>query len=136
MTATAGDLLLDEPWVRITWDPSLNCLRSEWKAYATSAEYRAALLTALRTLESTQLTTYLSDARKFKVLVHEDQDWFANVWIPRAVRAGLRRVAFVTAEAGLGKVTVEDVVAREKNQRVDMQAFQSMGTAQAWITAA
>ena len=120
----------------MTWNPALNCLHTEWKAFANSAQYRAALLTAAQALEANRLTTYLSDARQFRLLVHEDQEWFANVWIPRAVRAGLRRVAFVTAHAGLGKVTIEDVVARERNQRLKMQTFESMGTAQRWLTAA
>jgi len=48
-----GDLYLDEPWVSIRWDDAHHCVYTEWKAFANSAEFRAALMTALDAIKET-----------------------------------------------------------------------------------
>jgi hypothetical protein len=102
----AGDLYLDEPWVSIRWDAANNCLHTEWKAFANSAEFRAALMRALVAIKDRRSVGYLSDTRKVRVVVHEDQAWANEVWIPLLAQAGVKRFALVTAASGLGKLTV------------------------------
>jgi len=84
--APPGDLYLDEPWVSIRWDDAHHCVHTEWKAFANSAEFRAALMRALDAIKETGSSRYLSDTRKVKVVVHADQAWANEVWIPLLVR--------------------------------------------------
>ena len=70
----AGDLYLNEPWVSIRWDDVHHCVHTEWKAFANSAEFRAALMRALDAIRDKGSIRYLSDTRKVKVVVHAGLD--------------------------------------------------------------
>jgi hypothetical protein len=131
--APAGDLYLDEPWVSIRWDGVHRCVHTEWKAFANSAEFRAALMKALEAIKDRRAVSYLSDTRKVKVIVHEDQTWANEVWRPLLVKAGVKRFALVTAASGLGKVTVEEVVKLVDNRGVLMRSFATLEEARSWL---
>ena len=68
------------------------------KAFANSAEFRAALMRALDAIRDKGSNRYLSDTRKVKVVVHDDQAWANEVWIPLLVAAGVKR--FVAGDSG------------------------------------
>jgi hypothetical protein len=78
----------------------------------------------------------VSDARKVKVIVHEDQKWILDKWMPLAQQAGLKRLAFVTAPTGLGKLTVEDVSDLVDHNELQSRTFDSMSAARQWASEA
>src|SRR4029077_19090433 len=98
-TPLEAQIYLDEPYLSIRWRSVPQILHAEWKGFATSTEYRAALLTGLRAIREHHVTGYVSDARKAKLVVADDVKWVGEVWLPAAVAAGLKRMAMVTAEA-------------------------------------
>ena len=128
------ELFLEEPWVVIRWDSAHNCVHTEWKAFANSAEFRGALLRALEAIKEKRAASYLGDGRKVKVIVREDQEWVNEVWIPLAAAAGLKRVALVTAASGLGRGNVEDAVKLVDNRLLLMHSFDSVDAAQKWLS--
>jgi hypothetical protein len=128
-----GDLYLDEPWVSIRWDGVHHYVHTEWKGFATSSEFRAALMRALDPIREKRSVGYLSDTRKVKVIVHTDQAWANEVWIPLLVKAGVKRFALVTAASGLGKMNVEDVIHLVDNRGVLMRGFDSLVDARQWL---
>ena len=134
--SAAGDLYLDEPWVSIRWDAVNNCVHTEWKAFANSAEFRAALMRALVAIKDRHSVGYLSDTRKVKVIVHEDQAWANEVWIPLLAAAGVKRFALVTAGSGLGKLTVEDIIKLVDNRPLLMKGFATVDEALSWLAGA
>ena len=107
-------------------------LYAEWKGYATSEEFRAALLTGIRAIRERHVTGYVSDARRSKVIGREDMEWVSKVWLSQAVAAGLKRMAMVTAEAGLGKLIVEEVVHDVDAHGLAMRKFNSVSEATTW----
>jgi hypothetical protein len=129
----AGDLYLDQPWVSIRWDNIRQCVHTEWKAFANSDEFRAALMRALDAIRDHHSVAYLSDTRKVKVVVPADQEWANKVWIPLLVSAGVKRFALVTATSGLGKLNVEDVIKLVDNRGLLMQGFNTMDSARMWL---
>ena len=135
MTPT-GDLYVDEPYLSIRWDSLHQHVHSEWRAFATSAELRPALLKGIKAIKDHKAVAYVSDARKVKVVVHEDQKWIKEHWMPLAVEAGLKRIAFVTAATGLGKLTVEDLVPMVSGDRLQSRTFDSMAAARKWVSEA
>ena len=130
------EVILDETWVTITWDNAHRSVHTEWKAFATSAEFRSALMTALEAIKEKRAIAYLGDGRKVKVIVRKDQEWVKQVWIPLAVAAGLKRVAVVTAASGLGKGNVEDAVRLVDDRGLLMHSFDSVDAARKWIAEA
>src|ERR1700682_2957455 len=97
------ELYLDEPYLSIRWRSIPQILYAEWKGFATSAEFRAALLTGVRAIRERHVVGYVSDARKMKLVLTEDEKWAREVWLPQAVDAGLKRMAVVTAASGMAK---------------------------------
>ena len=108
-------------------------VHSEWRAFANSAELRAALLTGIQAIRDHKATAYVSDARKFRVIVRDDQEWIKEKWMPLAVSAGLKRIAFVTAPTGLGKLTIEDVSGLVNQGGLQSRTFDSMTAARQWV---
>ena len=103
------------------------------QGFANSAEFRAALGKGLQAIRDRHAVSYISDTRKIKVIVHEDQKWANETLIPLLAAAGLKRLAMVTAEAGLGKVTVEEIVKMVDNKALLMRTFDSMPAAMRWV---
>ena len=127
---------VNEPWLHMWWDSEHECLRSQWKAFANGAEIRASLMKALEAIRERHAVRYVSDTRKFKVIVQEDQKWVNDTWVPLAAAAGLKRCGVVTADTGLGKVTVEEVVAQVDDRGFLLHRFASVDAAMKWAAEA
>jgi hypothetical protein len=67
------DVYVDEPYLSIRWDGAHRHVHSEWRAFANSAELRSGLLKGIRAISDHKAVAYVSDARKLKVIVPEDQ---------------------------------------------------------------
>lgn len=131
-----GDIYVDEPYLSISWDGLHQHVYTQWKAFANSAELRAGLLKGIRAIREHKAVAYVSDTRKVKVIVPDDQQWIKETWLPQAVGAGLKRIAFVTAPTGLGKLTVEDVAGLIDGDRLQSGTFDSMAAARKWVSEA
>jgi hypothetical protein len=130
------DVYVDEPYLTIRWDSVHRHVLSEWRAFANSIELRSCLLKGIQAIRDNQAAAYVSDARKLKVIVHDDQKWIHDKWMPLAQEAGLKRLAFVTAPSGLGKLTVEDVSGLVDHQELQSRTFDSMSAARQWVSEA
>src|SRR5487761_241850 len=129
----ANDFYVDEPYLSIRWDGVHKHVLSEWKGFANSAELRAGLLKGIEAISDNHAAAYISDARKLRVIVHEDQRWVQETWLPLAMQAGLRRLAFVTAATGLGKATIEDVVVLVDDHGLQSRTFSTVVAARQWV---
>lgn len=126
----SDETYLDEAYLTIRWRSVPQILYAEWKGFATSGEFRAALLTGVRAIREKHVTGYVSDARKAKVFVTEDQKWAMDVW--QAVAAGLKRMAMVTAPAGPAKAITQDVAQQIDKHGLSMRTFDSIAAATVW----
>jgi hypothetical protein len=123
---------LDAPYLSIRWRAVPKILYAEWKGFATSAEFRAALLVGIEAIRERHVAGYVSDARKAKVVVAEDEQWARAVWLPQAVDAGLKRMAIVTASTGLAKHAFESAATQIDSHGLSMRTFDSVTSATVW----
>jgi len=123
----------DEPWVSVRWEDEYQSVHTEWKAFANSQEFRSALMKVLDAVRENHAVRYLSDTRKVKVIVHEDQRWADETWFPLVAAAGLKRFAAVTARAGLGKLTVEEVFDAIHLKGFELCKFRTVAEARRWL---
>jgi hypothetical protein len=130
--ANRGDVYADEPWLLIRWDSTHKCIHSEWKGFANSAEFRAGVMKGVEAVRDRHVKGYVSDTRKVKVIVHEDQKWANEVVTPLLVGAGLKRMAVVIAEAGLGRVTVEETLRMVEDKQLLVRTFHTVPEALKW----
>jgi len=126
------ETFLDEPYLSIRWRAVPKILYAEWKGFATSAEFRAALLTGIRAIRERHVVGYVSDARKAKVVLPEDEKWGREVWLPQAVAAGLQRMAVVTAPTGLAKAVFDSAASAIDSHGLSMRTFNSVAAATVW----
>lgn len=131
-----NDVYVDEPYLTIRWDKVHHHVLSEWRAFANSDELRTSLLKGIQAIRDNRAAAYVSDARKIKVIIHEDQRWIKEKWMPLAQEAGLKRLAFVTAPTGLGKLTIEDVSGLVDHEELQSRTFDSMSAARQWVSEA
>jgi len=129
----ANDIYVDEPYLSIRWDVLHNHVFSEWRGFANSAELRRCLLKGIEAIRDNRAAAYVSDARKLKVIVREDQEWIKETWMPLAINAGLKRLAFVTSSTGLGRLTIADVVTLVDDHGVKSRTFDSLTAARQWV---
>jgi len=124
---------VDEAYLSIRWDTVHKHVHAEWRAFANSAEFRAGLTKGIQAIRDHHAAAYVSDSRKVKVIVHDDQTWIKEKWLPLAKQAGLKRIGFVTAETGLGKLCVEDVAAMCADGGLGSRTFGSMEAARKFV---
>lgn len=127
------DVYLNEPWMHISWDRAHNCVLSQWKGFATSAQFRLAGMTGLQAVREKHATGYVSDSRLIKVILHEDQMWTSETLFPMMGAAGLKRIGVVTAEAGLGKAMVDEIAVMAGDRSIRMRTFDSVVAAMQWV---
>jgi hypothetical protein len=129
-----SDVYVDEPYLSIRWDGLHKHVFSEWRGFANSAELRSSFLKGIQAIRDNRAAAYVSDARKLKVLIHDDQKWIQETWMPLAIQAGLKRLAIVTASTGLGKLTIEDVVVLIDDHGLRSRTFDSLAPARKWVS--
>jgi hypothetical protein len=129
-------IYVDEPWLLMRWDAVHQLVHSEWRAFANSVELRASLLRGIDAIKDHNAVGYITDTRKVKVVVHDDQEWIKEIWLPLAIKAGLKRIAVVTATHGLGKLTVEDVVGLADDRGLQSRTFDSVEAGSQWASQA
>jgi len=133
--STSNKVYLDTPYVSVRWEGVGNWLFVEWKAWANSSEYRAALETVILALRESRATRNLIDATRAGVVADDDQTWLIEDWIPRAAAAGRRWTAIVIPRSTLGRTISENIGRREKpNPRTEARYFDTVEDAAAWLS--
>jgi hypothetical protein len=146
MTSSAEDAVyVDERWLLMRWDGEHQCLLAEWKGFATSAEFRGALLKAIDVIRERNGAGFVTDTRKLELVSDDDQRWLITTWPPLAIAAGLKRLAIVMAKTGLSKMAIEDMIKAGAIQAerepaagepaFESRTFESVTEAVRWVTA-
>ena len=117
----------------IGYDADVPCVVMTWKGYANTREFRDANERILAFLAERKASKMLGDIRDFVLIGAEDQTWLSTDWIPRAVQAGLRKVALITPVFYFNKVAVESVGERLDPEALKLQHFDSAPAAREWL---
>lgn len=124
----------DAPYMSIRSDPERNCVVAEFKAFATSAEFRRGTMKILDAITERHADTLISDNRKLEVVTDADQMWIRDTWVPIAVAAGLRRIAVVLAKQGLGKFASQEIISHFPDSTFVTRTFDSLDEARKWVS--
>jgi hypothetical protein len=132
--SSANDVFVDEPWLFMRWDQPSGGIFAEWKAFATSEEFRGALTKAIEIIRDRRAMCFVNDTRKLELITDEDQRWILQTWTPQAVSAGLKRIAIVIARTGLSKMAVEEMFKEQASARVESRTFDALPDAMQWVS--
>jgi hypothetical protein len=123
-----GDLELT-----IDYDADIPCVVMIWKGYATSAAFREGNAQVLAQITQRRASKLLGDVTDFVLIGAEDQAWLNEVWIPRAMHAGLRKVALVQPNFYFNRVAIDSVAQKLDRDRVELGFFDNRDAAKEWL---
>ena len=127
-------IYLDKPWLVIRWDADDRCVHAEFKAFATSAEFRSGCQTIIAAIEDRKAVSLISDNRRLEGVTGEDQLWLRDTWFPLAVATGLTRIATVLSPRGLGRIASEEIIRTAGTDKLIIRTFDSMPKAITWVS--
>jgi len=117
----------------VGYDQDIPCVTMVLKGYATSPLFRETNERVLACIKEKKASQILGDLRDFILIGAVDQDWLNDVWIPRAMEAGLRRVALVQPSYYFNRVAVENVTGRTDRTRLAVAYFEDSDAARRWL---
>lgn len=117
----------------VSWEEDAQLVFVEWHGWANSAEFAALLDAELRALNEHRGSRLLADCRRQKVLNPKDQDLANREWLPRALKAGLKRFAVVVPASVVADMNIRDSL--DKASAADLQVgyFATVEEARAWV---
>jgi hypothetical protein len=128
-----GNVYLDERWLSIRWDAWHKCVYAEFKAFATTSEFRDGTLKIIDAISDSHAAALVSDNRRLEGVTEQDQLWLRDTWMPLAVAAGIRRIAVVLARRGLGKIASEEIIGKFGKTPFVTRTFDSVADAFEWV---
>jgi hypothetical protein len=124
----------DTPHVTMSADVADGTLIIRWKSYAPSGSYREILNLAVEWMQKYHLHSFLTDQRSRGPILHVDEQWVIQEWVPHMVAAGLQRAAVVQSPDFFNAQAVERVV---KNALpmvpMPIMNFPTLEEAMAWM---
>jgi hypothetical protein len=117
----------------VTWDPTMRAVHTEAQSWADPGEMAAVLEAGLQGLTEHGGSRWLADGSNMKAIKQSDQDWIVGEFFPRALAAGLRRIALVIPKNGLAITTVDQLMQRLTAAKVEVAYFPTVAEARSWL---
>ena len=116
----------------VTWDANWNVVHIEAKGWADTAESHAVLDEAIRAMTDHEGSRWLFDGRDMKAIKQSDLRWITEVWLPRALAAGLRVAAIVMPKSHTAMKNIDDM-AKAAEDEIEVRYFSSVEIARQWL---
>ena len=102
----ATSVLHTRPYGLVLAESSIPCLITQWRAFASAAEFITLQQVALRYFEAhstpAQPWGWVGDVQRLEAIPVQAQDWLLAEFTPRAAAAGLRELSLVQPPTHLG----------------------------------
>jgi hypothetical protein len=132
--SVADGVYFNHPGVAVvTWDATIKAVHIEWQGWADSTEFVALNEAGLRALTEHHGSRFLSDSRNMKVVKQADQDWLSGDLFPRALAAGLRRVALIIPKSALAMMNVDRIADGFLETPLAIEYFATVSEAREWL---
>jgi maltoporin len=124
--------------VEIQYLPAQKLLRANWKgSYLSLEEVQKGALAALDYLKRYEAPFLFNDNRELEGAWDEANDWVAQVWMPQAIAAGMKKFAHILAKDLYAQLSAEFM---EENSRkvgdFQMRLFGDEPEALRWLLSA
>lgn len=126
----------DTKCMSVQWDEVERCVQLRWKGFAQGDEYRTGMNKVLELLTARKASRWLIDAREMSVVTQTDQGWMMRDWRPRAIAAGLKKVAVVMPSSAIAQMSIhrmENNLKDPTDQVIATAYFPSTDEARAWL---
>ncbi len=104
-----------------------------WAQPPTSAEFREVLSKGLEIIQGNKLQRWIGDVRQLGAILDEDQKWSNEVWFPKAIEAGIKRMAVVIADDIFNQLSVEEIMSKVEAVDLTSHYFSAIEEAREWV---
>jgi hypothetical protein len=122
----------DNPICKLSYNRTADCIEIVWRKYATSPQLRYIHEIILFMLVQYGVGKILGDYTELPIIHAEDQRWIVELWLPRAIAAGLKVAASVVSTTFFDQVAIaaiQSTFARE----VKVRSFRDVHSARRWL---
>jgi hypothetical protein len=125
--------ILDDEYMSLWYYPETGIVHHRIKSYLVQGGFRKLLSASAELLETHRATKYLSDDRSNVVVDPEDIRWADDNWYPRAAKAGLKHWALVLPSTMVGTLQAKSILENRRRQGLDVEGFDRIEDAMAWL---
>ncbi len=119
----------------IRWDEAHKSVNADWQGFFNTVEFRDAATKLVEEIKSRKATSTVCDIQKLEVVIHTDQLWIRDTWVPLALASGLKRIAVVVALQGLAKFAADAMIRLVGRTGIETRFFNSLDDAMKWLDA-
>jgi hypothetical protein len=135
MDRAADSVYFDKPGVAtVSWDEDGQLVLVEWQGWADPTEFAALLEAEIVALRKHKGSRMLADCRRQKGLSATDQVRANEVWLPRALAAGLKRFAVVLPISGLAAANLKERLGKVRAAALEIAYFPTPEEARVWLS--
>jgi hypothetical protein len=120
--------------VTVGWYSPKEIVHVHWESAPNSTVLRAGAEAGLVTLSENHGSRWCADCRGLGPISIEDQSWIDRDWFPRALAAGLKRMALVLPYEVFVERNVKDIVGRVPATQMERAYFKTVWEAGDWLT--
>ncbi|HSI91322.1 MAG TPA: hypothetical protein VK927_09415 [Adhaeribacter sp.] len=125
-------IIKPSPGLTLAYSAACNCVLAKWEGFVTKKMLIGGANHALKLLTKTQCPNLLVDHRSIHGTWPDITDWQQNIWLPNAVRAGLKKYAHVACSGSYSVMTAEHLFSRI-NGMVELMIFSELDDATLWL---
>jgi hypothetical protein len=133
MISLTKQIILNEIYVQLWLDQSAGLLVLDWKGRVSGEEYRNTYGQALAFAEQNKVDFFLSDIRNQELTSDNEEKWFEEVVIPKALKIGLKRAAVIFEGNLLKKYFLNNILLKLKNYGLPFKFFTDENEALEWL---
>ncbi len=122
-------------YITVDWDEADKWVIAEWRGYTGGGQNKvqSGANKILDLLIQKKAYKILTDSTKLHVLDQADQQWFAEIWLPKAVEAGLRYTSNVLPKSVIAKLALEQVEKKLGGFDLERATFPTLEEAKEWL---
>ena len=128
-------IYFESNFLDISYDESINAVIMNWKSFTTFDELKQGLNKGLELLASKKARKWLGNVCKLGALGEDEQRWSNNDWFPRALAAGVKKMAVVVSTDIFNQMTVEEIMVKIPEIDLNSQTFDNFDKAYYWLKA-
>lgn len=123
----------EKDYVSVFYNPKFMGVEVKWKDYANDVEYKQALNEAAKLAFSRKAQRWLSDMSQGRAISAEANNWVKSIFIPKLVRQGIKKAAFIVSNDVFRKMTANSLKTVVANYEVELQYFDNRILAETWL---
>jgi hypothetical protein len=128
-------IYFDEPFLTLHWEEDGHIVRSVSRGAVGAEQVLRGLEVGLRLLIEKKAHRWLGDTRELGTANTIDAKRINDEWLPRAVAAGLSRMALLAPKKAVAVLTIRSFMARINGRELATEYFDDLEAARAWLCA-